>query len=50
MMDAGLAKKIKHIEITTGKIVNEIFAGEYKNRPHRTSFSAHFQICRLTPA
>jgi len=31
MIDLNLIKKIKKIEITTGKIVNEIFAGEYKS-------------------
>lgn len=31
MIDSGYIKKIRNIEITTGKIVNEIFAGEYKS-------------------
>ncbi len=31
MLNVELIKKIKRIEITTGKIVNEIFAGEYKS-------------------
>jgi len=31
MIDINLVKKIRKIEITTGKIVNEIFAGEYKS-------------------
>ncbi|MBN1384986.1 MAG: DUF58 domain-containing protein [Elusimicrobia bacterium] len=31
MVDINLVKKIRKIEITTGKIVNEIFAGEYKS-------------------
>ena len=31
MIDLNRIKKIKKIEITTGKIVNEIFAGEYKS-------------------
>ncbi|MFH1540831.1 MAG: DUF58 domain-containing protein [Elusimicrobiota bacterium] len=31
MIDSSLIKKIRKIEITTGKIVNEIFAGEYKS-------------------
>lgn len=31
MIDTNLIKKIRKIEITTGKIVNEIFAGEYKS-------------------
>ena len=31
MADINNVKKIKKIEITTGKIVNEIFAGEYKS-------------------
>jgi uncharacterized protein (DUF58 family) len=31
MIVSDLAKKVRKIEITTGKIVNEIFAGEYKS-------------------
>lgn len=31
MIAADIIKKIRKVEITTGKIVNEIFAGEYKS-------------------